>query len=66
MKVFFTKYKEKEIHENTDCNAIDIWMENYTLRVRENGILIKDNKTQEILHDIDLKPETSKKEKEIR
>lgn len=54
MRAFFTKYKEKQIHENFDCNAIDIIMKKYDIRIRENGILIKDKKTQEVLHDIEL------------
>lgn len=54
MKAFFTKFTDKKIHESKDCNAIDIVMEKYTIRIRENGILVKDNKTQKEVHDIEL------------
>lgn len=51
MKAFFTRYKEKEIHENSECDAIDIIAGKYTIRIRGNGILVKDNKTQEEILD---------------
>jgi len=54
MKAFFTRYKEKQIHENAECNAIDIITDKYTIRIRENGLLIKDNKTQDEVHNIEL------------
>jgi len=55
MIAFFTLYKDKKISKSKECNAIDIAMKKYTIRIRENGILIKENKTQKEIHNIDLR-----------